>query len=212
MSFSTGSLLLKCTTHKGPVGLLQLTLEELIHSERDSLTRSHTHHTRGNSLIESASTLSLEHVLGNDHNTSHSRLARLGASFLQTGLDSIDGGVGEGTDGTGDQTDEGSLVGGELGVGEFRLGALQGSLELGVCGEVGGLVGSLAQGCEGDTAVQDAEAFFADDGEESVRGAAVLGGIEGVGQTVVLGLETDLDDFHGVDDGDIFGHTGRETS
>jgi hypothetical protein len=120
--------------------------------------------------------------------------------------------MGEGTDGTGDKTDDGGLVGGELRVGEFRLSALQSSLELGVCGEVGGLVGSLAQGCEGDTAVQDAETFFADDGEESVRGAAVLGGIEGVGQTVVLGLETDLDDFHGVNDGDGFGHTGGETS
>lgn len=45
-----------------------------------------------------------------------------------------------------------------------------------------------------------------------MRGAAVLGGVEGVGKTVVLGLQTDLDDFHGVDDGNGFRHTGGETS
>jgi hypothetical protein len=74
------------------------------------------------------------------------------------------------------------------------------------------LVGSLSQGCEGDTTVQGAETLFLDNSEKSVRGAAVLGGVKGIGKTVMLGLQTNLNHLHGVDNGDSFGDTGAETS
>lgn len=205
-------LLLELATNESPVRALQFTLEELIHSESDSLARSNTHHTGGDTLVESASTLRLEHILGNDHDTGDSGLTGLSTSLLEAGLDGVDGSVGEGADSTGDQTNHGGLVSGQLAVAVVGLPALQGSLQFRVCGEVGGLVGSLSEGCQRDTAVQDAEAFFLDHGEKRVWGAAVLRGIQGVGQTVVLGLQTNFDDFHGVDDGYGFGNTGSETS
>ena len=136
------------TTNESPVRTLELTLEELIHSESNSLTRSDTHDTGSDTLVESARALSLEHVLSDNHDTSDSRLAGLSTGLLQTSLDGIDGSVGEGTDSTGDQTDHGGLVGGQLAVAVLGLPALQGSLEFGVRGEVGGLVGSLAEGCQ----------------------------------------------------------------
>lgn len=205
-------LLLELTTNESPVRALNLTLEELIHGESDSLTGSNTHHTGGDTLVEGASTLGLEHILGNDHDTRNSRLTGLGTGLLEAGLDSVDGSVREGADGTGDQTNQGGLVSGQLAVAVLGLPALQASLQFRVCGEVGGLVGSLSEGCQGDTAVQDAEAFFLDHGEECVRGAAVLRGVQGVSQTVVLGLQTNFDDFHGVNDGYGFRNTGGETS
>ena len=205
------SLFLKRAADKLPVGSFQLTLEVLVHGEGDGLTGGDTHHTRGDTLVEGAGTLGLEHVAGDDDDAGDGGLAGLGAGLLQTGLDGVDGGVGEGTDGTGDQTDEGRLVRGQLGVGVLGLVLLQGGLELGVGREVGGLVGTLAEGGQGDTAVEDAEALLADDGEERVRGAAVLGGVEGISQTVVLRLQTDLDHFHGVDDGDSLGDTSGKT-
>lgn len=205
-------LLLICVPHKRPIRLLQLLLQVLIHGESDGLTRSHTHHTRGNTLVERRSTLRLEHILGNHQDTSHSRLPGRTRGTLETGLDGINGGVGEGTDSTGEQADHGRLVRGELGVAVFGLHALQERLEFRVGREVGGLVGSLSEGGQGDTAVEDAEAFFLDDGEERVWGAAVLRSVEGIGKTVVLGLQTDLDHFHGVDDGHGFRHTGGKTS
>lgn len=205
-------LLLKIATNESPVRALQFTLKELIHSESDSLTGSNTHHTGSNTLVESASALRLEHILGDDHDTGDSRLTGLSTGLLKTGLDGVNGSVGEGADGTGDQTNQGGLVSGQLAVAVFWLPALQASLQFRVCGEVGSLVGSLSEGCQGDTAVQNAEAFFLDHGEQSVRGTAVLRGIQGVSQTVVLGLQTNFDDFHRVDNGHGFGNTGGETS
>lgn len=206
------TLLIKRTSHERPVGFLQLALEELVHGKGHSLAGSNTHHTRGDTLVESLSTLLLEHVLRNNQDTGNGGLARLSTGLLEAGLDGIDGGVGEGTDGTGDETDECGLVRRQLGVGVFRLQLLQLGLELSVRGEVGGLVGTLAQGCEGDTTVQGAETLLLDHGEEGVGGAAVLGGVEGIGKTVMLGLQANLDHLHGVDNGDGLGDTGAETS
>lgn len=146
-------LLLELTTNKSPVRALKLTLEELVHGESDGLTRSNTHHTGGDTLVESTSTLGLEHILGNDHDTGDSRLTGLSTGLLEAGLDGVDGSVREGTDGTGDQTNQGGLVSGQLAVAVLGLPALQASLQFRVCGEVGGLVGSLSEGCQGDTAV-----------------------------------------------------------
>ena len=42
-------------------------------------------------------------------------------------------------------------------------------------------------------------------------GVAVFGDVERVGHRVVLGLESDFDDFHGCDDHDCFGYSGAET-
>lgn len=205
-------LLLELTTNESPVRILELTLEELIHGESDSLTGSNTHHTGGDTLVESASTLRLEHILGNDHDTGDSRLTGLRTGLLEAGFDGVDGSVREGADGTRDQTNHSGLVSGQLAVAVLGLPVLQGSLQFRVCGEVGGLVGSLSESCQGDTAVQDTETFFLDHGEECVRSAAVLRGVQWVSQTVVLGLQTNFDDFHGVDDGYGFRDTGGETS
>lgn len=205
-------LLIKATTNERPVRALELTLEVLIDGESNSLAGSNTHDTRGDTLVESAVTLSLPHILGDDHDTGDSGLTGLSTGLLETGLDGVDGSVGEGSDGTGDQTNHGGLVSGQLAVAVGGLPALQSSLQFRVCGEVGGLVGSLSEGGQGDTAVEDAEAFFLDNGEERVGGAAVLGGVQGIGQTVVLGLQTNFDNFHRVDNGHGFGNTGGKTS
>ena len=140
------ALLFIVVFHQRPVRLLQLLLQEFVHGESDGLTGGHTHHTRRDTPVESRGTFCLEHVLGNGHDTSDSRLPGLTGGTLQTGLDGVDGGVGEGTHGTGEQSDHGGLVRGELRVLELGLQALQESLELRVGREVGGLVGSLAEG------------------------------------------------------------------
>jgi hypothetical protein len=44
-----------------------------------------------------------------------------------------------------------------------------------------------------------------------MRGVAVFGYVEWVGHGVVLGLQSDLDDFHGCDDDDGFSDSGGET-
>jgi hypothetical protein len=44
-----------------------------------------------------------------------------------------------------------------------------------------------------------------------VRGGAVFGSVKGVGEGVVLRLQADLNDFHGVYDGDGFRYTCGET-
>ena len=79
--------------------------------------------------------------------------------------------------------------------------------EVGVCGEVYGLVGSLAESGEGDAAVEGRWAFFFDHGVEGVGGVAIFGNVERVGHAVVLGLESDFDDFHGCNDSYSFGYT-----
>jgi hypothetical protein len=44
-----------------------------------------------------------------------------------------------------------------------------------------------------------------------VRGVAVFGHVERIGHRVVLGLETDFDDFHGGYYGYGFGYSGGES-
>lgn len=170
------------------LGLLKLLLQELVHGEGHGLTGSDTHHTRRDTLVESASTLLLEHLGSNGRDTGQGRLAGLGLGLLQTSLDRVNRSVREGTHSTGDETDHGGLVRGQLLVGELRLGSLEESLQFRVGSEVGGLVGTLAQSSQGDTTVESAESFFPDNGEQSVRGTSVLGGIERVGERVVLSL------------------------
>lgn len=92
------------------------------------------------------------------------------------------------------------------------LEALSKVTELLVGGEVGGLVGGLAGGSEGNTAVEGREALLADDRVERVSSVVVAGLLEGVSQRVLLGLQTDLDDLHGVHNSDGLGGTGHETS
>lgn len=194
------------------IRLLQTLLQDFVHGERHGLARRHTHHTGGDTLVESRGTLRLEHVLGDDHDPAHGGLPGLSGLPLETSLDGVNGGVGEGTHGTGEQSDDGGLVRGKLFVAVFGLDALQSRLELRVGREVGGLVGTLSEGGQRHTAVQDAESFLPDDGEESMGSATVLGGVGGIGQTVVLGLQTDLNHFHGVDNGHSFRHTSGKTS
>lgn len=70
---------------------------------------------------------------------------------------------------------------------------------------------TLPQRGERDSAVQGPEAFFLDHGVEGVRGVPVLGNVERVRHAVVLGLQADLDHFHGRDDGHGFCDSCRET-
>ena len=93
-----------------------------------------------------------------------------------------------------------------------RLVLLEEGFELGVGGEVDGLVRALAEGGEGDTTVEGAQAFFFDDSVSGVRSVAVFWDIKRVSHGVVLGLEADFDDFHWGDDGDGFRDAGSETS
>lgn len=153
----------------------------------------------------------LEHVLCNTGYSGPGSLAGLGRALLQTSLDGIDGRVAQRTHGTRDKTDKGSLPARQGRIGILRLPLLEPLLEVGVGGKVDGLVRALAEGREGDAAVEGAEALLLDDGVEGVRGVSVLGNIHGVRHGVVLGLEADLDDLHGRDDGNGLGHTGGET-
>lgn len=91
-------------------------------------------------------------------------------------------------------------------IGEVRLPAVRGLLELLVRGEVRALVRRLAQRGERDPAVERAEALLAHDRVHGVARVAVAGRLERVRERVLLGLEPDLDDFHGRDDEDCFGY------
>lgn len=137
-------LLLVLTPHqlrdRGPV--LQLLLQELVDSERHGLAGSDTHHTRRDALVEGVEALRLEHVTRDECYSAPCALAGLGGSLLEACLDGVDGGVGEGTHGTRDETNEGCLVGGELGVGVGWLPSLESRFELRVGSEVNSLVGS----------------------------------------------------------------------
>lgn len=153
----------------------------------------------------------LEHVLCNTGYSGPGSLAGLGRALLQTSLDGIDGGVAQRAHGTRDKTDKGGLPAGQRGVCVLGLPLLEPLLEVGVGGKVDGLVRALAESSEGDAAVEGAKALLLDDGVESVGGVSVLGNVHWVGHGVVLGLQTDLDDFHGGDDGNGLSDTGGET-
>lgn len=175
-----------------------------------NLTGGDTHDTGGDSLVERAEAFVLEHVAGNEHNALHRGLTRFSLGLLQSRLDCVDGRVRERTHGTRDETEEKMLVRGELLI--LRLDLLEVLLHIGVGSEVDSLVGTLAEGGEGDTTVECGEAFLADDGVRGVGSVAVTGNVEGIGHGMVLGLKTDLDDFHGSDDGNSLRDTGSETS
>lgn len=175
-----------------------------------NLTGGDTHDTRGDTLVEGTEALMLEHVAGDEDDALHGSLARLSLGLLQSRLDGIDGGVGEGTHGTGDETEEEMLIGGKLLV--LGLDLLEVLLHVGVCSEVDGLVGTLAEGGEGDTTVESGEALLADDGVRSVSSVTVTRDVERIGHGVMLSLETDLHDLHGGDDSDGLSDTGSETS
>ena len=73
------------------------------------------------------------------------------------------------------------------------------------------MVGTLAEGGEGDAAVERAGAFFFDDEVGGVCGVAIFRDIERIGHAVVLRLKSDFDDLHGCDDGYGFGYTGGKS-
>ena len=116
----------------------------LFRSERNGLAGSDTHHTRRDTLVEGVHTLSLEHVSRNVCYSAPCALASLGWSLLEASLNGIDGGVGERAHGTRDETNEGCLVGGELGVGVGWLPSLESRFEFRIGSEVNSLVGSCS--------------------------------------------------------------------
>lgn len=134
--------------------------------------------------------------------------------LLQARLDRIDGGIAQGPHGAAHQANEGGLPAGEGGLALALAGAAlpadQRLLEVRVGGEVDGLVAALAQGGEGDAAVEGADALLLDHGVGGVRRVAVLGDVERVRHAVVLGLQPDLDHLHGRDDRDGLRHARRE--
>lgn len=86
--------------------------------------------------------LLLEHVTSNERDSAPCGVSGFRWRLLQARLDCVDGCVGEGTHGAGDQADESSLVGWKLGVGILWLPFLEDGFEFGVGGEIDGLVGS----------------------------------------------------------------------
>lgn len=129
---------------------------------------------------------------------------------MQARLDGVDGCVAEGPHGARDEADDGGLPAGQVLAVKLGLPVHEPALKVRVGGKVDGLVGALAQGGEGDAAVEGAEPFLLDDGVEGVGGVAVLGDVERVGHGVALRLQADLDDLHRGDDGDGLGDAGGE--
>jgi hypothetical protein len=148
--------------------------------KQDEADLRNPHDSGRDPLVERARPLLLEHILRNGHNPAHGRLARLARRPLQTRLDRIDGRVAERAHGSTDQANHHGLITRQLLVVVCRLEILQPGLQLRVRGEIDGLVGALAERGEGDAAVQCPNAFFFDDGEESVYGVAVFGHVERV--------------------------------
>jgi hypothetical protein len=146
------------------------------------------HHSRRDPLVERPRPLLLKHIPRNAHNPAHSRLARLTRRPLQTRLDRVDGRIAERAHCSTDQANHHCLITRQLLVVVCRLQILQPGLQLRVRGEIDGLVGALAERGEGNAAVECADAFFPDDGEESVHGVAVFGHVEWIRERVVLGL------------------------
>ena len=54
-----------------------------------------------------------EHIPCNSNNSTQGSLARHSGRFLQPRFDGVDGGVGEGSHGAGDEADDGGLVAGD---------------------------------------------------------------------------------------------------
>lgn len=151
-----------------------------------------------------------EHIPGNNGYPLQGADALLGRGLLQARLDGVDGRVAQGPHGAADEPNEGGLPAGQAVALEVGLVGHEGLLEVGVGGEVDGLVGALAQGSETNTAVQRADALLLDDRIQRVRGVAVLGDVERVRQAVVLRLQPDLDDLHGRHHRHGLGHARRQ--
>lgn len=87
-----------------------------------------------------------EHVPGDVHDATDGSFARQSRGFLQPCFNGVDGGVGEGSHGAGDETDYSGLVAGDGVVFVLGLPFLEQALEFGVCGEVYGLVAAWRVG------------------------------------------------------------------
>jgi hypothetical protein len=84
----------------------------------------------------------LEHILGNGSYSAQGGLAWLAGGLLQSGLDGVNWCVTQRAHGSGNKSDERSLVTWESAVMVLGLPSLEDFLEFGVGGEVDGLVGS----------------------------------------------------------------------
>ena len=96
--------------------LLQPTPQILIDGKRNGLTGGNTHDTRRNTHVKAPDSLSLPHGTGNGDYAADGRFAGLGWRLLETGLDGVDGGVGKGTHGAGEEADDGGLPAWYVGV------------------------------------------------------------------------------------------------
>lgn len=168
----------------GSLGVIDHLLDTLVDGEDDSLTGCDTEDTRSDTLVEGRDTLVLEHVRGDLLETGEGSLSGLLGCLLDTGLDSVNGSVGEWSHGTGDETEEHGLVRRKTGILVLRLEVLCPLLEVLVGSEVDTLVGSLAESGESNTTVESGESLLADNSVKGVGGIAVTGNISGVGQGV----------------------------
>lgn len=193
-------------------GVLQHASHVLVDGEGDGLTGSDSHDSGSDTLVQSSHTLLLDQLSGDSGESAETRLVSGGSSALSlhSGLDGIDGGVRKRSEGSGNQTDDGSLPRGKHTL-ELGLHLVKSGLELGVDGEVDSLVGSLSGSSEDHTSVESRGTLLSNNSVETVSGVSVLGDIKGISHGVVLGLESDLDDFSGVDNEDGLGGTGSNT-
>lgn len=134
---------------------------ESLTCESHSLAWCDTHDSRRDALVEGMDALLLEHVARNARYPRPSARSDLGRRLLQSRLDGVDGRVAHGSHGSADEADDGGLPAGQVGALVLRLELLEPLLEVGVCGEVDGLVASLSEGGERYSAVERANTFFA---------------------------------------------------
>lgn len=130
---------------------------------------------------------------------------------MESGLDGIDRSVRERTHSTRNETNKGGLVRGQVLADVFGLVIIEPLLEVAVSSEVDGLVGTLAERSQGNTAVKRTKTLLLHDSVERMRGVAVLGNVQRISHGVVLRLQTNLDDLHGSDNGNGLGDTGSQT-
>jgi hypothetical protein len=140
--------------------LLQQPPQILINRKRHRLPGRHSHNSRRDTLVKTASALLLPHLARDLGDAAKRCVTRFRGRLLQSCLDGVDGCVGEGTHGAGDEADGAGLPAGEV---DGALVVLEGGAEVGVGCEVGygkqsvaveqrsdvmehtGLVGSLSQ-------------------------------------------------------------------
>lgn len=159
-------------------------LDALVDGEDNGLAGGDTEDTGSDTLVEGRDTLVLEHVARDLEEARERSLAGDLGRLLDTRLDRVNGRVGEGTHGTGNETEDESLVRREAGRLVLGLPLEHPLLKLLVRGKVDTLVGRLTQRSERDTTVQRRKALLADNGVARVRGVAVAGNVIGVGERV----------------------------